>query len=360
MTNKLKILITGACGVTSRSVVRSLRMSTVFKDTSEFIGTDVCNNWHGIFEGLYDKIHKVPYYHDKEYRNIMNSIIMENKIDAAIILPDQEVHYWSENPFNVKFLRIPPRFAWIAFSKRRLYETLKGSGIIPHFQIIERNSILQGTDSIGLSYPFWMRNCSDGTSCGNGSFCPNNCEEMKAWLTINPHINTFMVSSYLPGRNFGCFLLYNNGKLLKQGLAWRMDYLLKKTTVSGITGVACKGKLLNSPETVAVARQAVESIFHKTGEIPNGLMSVDLKEDDSGTPLVTEINIRHLGFSSIFASAGCNFSEYQLLCALGRENEISPELEKIFPANNIMLRDVDGLPIYLEKCEELEMGKSYS
>jgi carbamoyl-phosphate synthase large subunit len=359
MSEKMKILVTGACGVTSRSVVRSLKRSDIFKNQCEFIGTDVCCNLYGAFEGLYNKIYHVPWSNDEKYREIMASIIVQEKIDAAIIIPEPEVYYWSEHPFDVKFMRIPPKFAWIALSKRRLYETLYGTGLVPDFQIVDKIDILNNHNKVQLPYPFWVRDYSEGTTSGKGSFAPNNYEELKAWFTINPKIKTFMLSTYLSGRNLGCFLLYSNGKLLKQGVAERIDYLMGKVAVSGITGNTCKGKLLNYPKAISIARQAIETVFSQTGETLNGLMVTDIKEDASGTSFVTEINIRPVAFTSTFAAAGFNFAEYQLLCVLGREHELTPEIEKEFPPNNLMLRDVDGLPIYVENFKELEMGKFY-
>jgi carbamoyl-phosphate synthase large subunit len=91
----------------------------------------------------------------------------------------------------------------------------------------------------------------------------------------------------------------------------------------------------------------------------HGLVVVDLKENYSGKPLVTEINIRHIAFTSSFAAAGFNFSEFQLLCMLNRINEISPELVSRFPEDNIILRDVDGLPLYVEHFKELEVGQYF-
>ena len=42
------LLITGACGVTSRTIVRALRRSPYFRHT-RLIGTDVCDNPYGIY-----------------------------------------------------------------------------------------------------------------------------------------------------------------------------------------------------------------------------------------------------------------------------------------------------------------------
>lgn len=355
----IKILVTGACGVTSRSVVRSLNTSKLFKGKCEFIGTDVCYNEYGIYEGLYKKVYKVPYFNDANYRPLMERIIKENQIEYAILIPEPEVLYWSEHPFNVKFLRIPPKFCKKVLSKRSLYETLSEKSYIPKFQILPREEMLTSEKSIKLDYPLWIRDYSEGTTSGKGSLMATNYEDVKAWATINKGIPSFMLSEYLEGRNLACFTLFHNGKLLKYGVAQRIDYLMGKVAVSGITGNTCKGKLLNDKHVFDVAYDAVLSVASQTGESMNGLVVTDLKENAKGEPIVTEINIRHVAFTSTFANAGFNFSEYQLLCLMGRENEIADNLTMEFPDDNCMLRDVDGLPIYLNHYSQLADGNYY-
>ena len=83
---KIRILVTGACGVTSRSVVRSLNKSEIFAGKCNFIGTDVCYNEYGIYEGLYKRVYKVPYFNSEAYRPLMEKIIEENKIEYAILI----------------------------------------------------------------------------------------------------------------------------------------------------------------------------------------------------------------------------------------------------------------------------------
>lgn len=355
---KYRILVTGACGVTSRSVVRSLNKSEIFSGNCVFIGTDVCYNEYGIYEGLYDKVYKVPYFNDPSYRSIIQSIIDENNIEYAILIPEPEVLYWSENPFDIKFLRIPPRFAKKVLSKRSLYETLQEKNYIPQFQIISREDMTASESQIDLSYPLWIRDFSEGTTSGKGSLKAESYDDVKAWATINRGIDQFMLSEYLPGRNLACFTLFSNGKLLKYGVAQRIDYMMGKVAVSGITGNTSKGKLLNDRRVFDVAYDAVMSVIDKTGETMNGLVVTDLKENAAGNPVVTEINIRHVAFTSTFANAGFNFSEFQMMILSGMESEISPELTMSFPDDNIMLRDVDGVPIYLSHYSQLGVGES--
>lgn len=345
--------------MTSRSVVRSLQKSSLFSGQCEFIGTDVCYNEYGIYEGLYSKVYKVPYFSDPAYRPLMERIIADNAIEYAILIPEPEVLYWSEHPFEVKYLRIPPRFAKTVLSKRSLYDALAGKPYIPKYQILSRNDMMTRPESISLDYPMWIRDYAEGTTSGKGSLMATSYEELKAWAIINKGITSFMLSEYLPGRNLGCFKLFCNGTLLKYGVAERVDYLMGKVSVSGITGNTCKGRLLNYSRAFDVAYDAVMSVAQQTGEQMNGLVVTDLKEDAEGSPVVTEINIRHVAFTSTFANAGFNFAEFQLLCLMGREKEIPEGLTMTFPEDNCMLRDVDGLPIYREHYRALKVGESY-
>jgi len=204
----------------------------------------------------------------------------------------------------------------------------------------------------------WIRDFSEGSTSGKGSFKVDSYEELKAWCIINKNINQFMLSEYLPGRNLACFTLFDEGKLVKYGVAQRIDYLMGKVAVSGITGNTSKGKLLNYPGVLDICMDAIGSIVAKTKEKMNGLVVTDLREDANGKPRITEINIRHVAFTSTFANAGLNFAEYQMLILAERKNEIPDGLTAIFPEDNIMLRDVDGLPIFLEHYSVIKTGES--
>ena len=153
MKNKIKILVTGACGVTSRSVVRSIMISDLFKDKCEFIGTDICSLWYGVHEKLYKKVYRVPRYDDSKYREMINSIIANEKIDLAIIIPEPEVLYWSEHPFDVRFMKIPPKFSRIVLSKKNLYEELKETHLTPKYQIVKKDLILKDPNNVKLEFP---------------------------------------------------------------------------------------------------------------------------------------------------------------------------------------------------------------
>lgn len=353
---KTKVLITGACGVTSRSIVRSLKMSEYYKDRIECIGTDICALKYGLYEGLYSKIYKVPRYNDPMYRAYMGRIIDENNIDCAFIIPELEALEWSRNPFEVSFMRFPLSFSEIVISKSKLYSTLNGTGLIPRFCMFDRNKNNSGFNT-EIDYPVWIRDCEEGSTSGRGSFLARDDKQLKLWLDLNTQMRKIMVSEYLPGRNLACFLLFENGELLQYGVAERIQYIMSAVALSGITGNTSYGKLLNDEYVVERAKAAVIYLTGITGEIMNGLVVVDLKENENGEPYVTEINLRHVAFTSTFAKAGLNFSESQMFCMEGMSDRITVRGTIHFPDNNAMLRDVDGEPIFVENYKELDLGE---
>lgn len=355
-----RILVTGACGVTSRSVVRALQKSEIFRDRCVFIGTDICNLVYAPYEGLYKKVYYVPPFNDSSYTETMNRIIKENDIEYAIVIPEPEALFWSDHPFPCKFMRIPPKFGHEVLSKRKLYENLVGTGLTPNFQVVDKDALFADESNVKISYPLWIRDYSEGTTSGRGSFLADNYKHLKSWVEINDKVDTFMLAEYLPGRNLACFLSYDNGELLQYGVAERVQYVMSKVAISGVTGNTSFGRLLNDNKVFEIALAGVNKILEITGETMNGLVVVDLKEDENATPLITEINLRHVAFTSTFANAGLNFCETQMLCLTNQKDMIEIKGTKIFPENNAMLRDVDGLPIYLENFQMPNKGEAFN
>ncbi len=352
----MKILITGACAVSARSVLRSLKMSPIFKDC-EFIGWDMCNLLYGLYEGVFDRIYKVPAVSDPAYREVAQHILDDERPDAAIIVPEVEVLYWAKHPFDVPHIVPQAAFAELAISKERVFEALSPYGLVPQNAVLSADELLDPAFESPLGYPVWIRDGAPGTASAKGALKATCRDDIQAWVKLNAGIPKFQISEFLPGGNFGCFCLFKDGRLVKLAQAERIEYIMAKVAVSGITGNTSKGRLLNDSRIADTALKAIDIISKATGSVMNGLVVVDMKADADGNPKVTEINIRHVAFSSSFAMAGINISEAQLLLALGRDADVSPDVEKIFPEGNLILRDVDGSPIYIEAHHDIASGQ---
>ncbi len=355
----MKILITGACAVSARNVLRSLKMSELFKNAT-FIGCDMCSILYGAHSGDFDRLYRVPAVSSPKYREVMEGILAKEKPDAAMVIPEVEVLYWARHPFDVPHLIPDANFCEVAISKRKLFAVLKDTGLVPKSFNVKRSEVFSDDFVAPLPFPMWIRDASAGTASGKGSYMANNVSDLRAWIEINTGIDNFQVSEYCPGGNYGVLCLFENGELLKLAIAERIEYIMAKVAVSGITGNTSKGRFLNDESIKRNALKAIDIVCEATHSKMNGLVVVDMKADLNGDAKVTEINIRYVAYNCCLANAGFNLAEYHLLAILGRSSELTREIEMTFPKNNLFFRDVDGPPIYIPNYVPLKIGDCIS
>jgi hypothetical protein len=351
----LNILVTGACGVTPRAIARSLRASESFA-AARLVGADRGGNWYGFYEGLYERVYRVSQPGDPGYAELVADICEREEIDVAVIAPEAEVRFWSGRDFPVPTSLPSPGLVEIAISKGKLYEALRETGLVPRYRIASRDELLarSGLDLDGG--PVWLRDYSEASSSGIGAIQVTEPEEAYAWAYLNPEIPSYMVAEHLPGRNIACTLLFHEDVLLKAGCYERLEYFMGHLAVSGVTGNINRGRLINDERARSLAEQAVRFVAGLGGEQAHGLLTVDLREDRTGALKVTEMNVRHVAATSALAAGGANLAEAQVLATLGRLDEIG-EAVPHFPDDNVILRDIDGPPLWLTDYRELAVGE---
>lgn len=357
---KKNILVTGVGGPTPRSFVRAVKLfgGEAGKEF-DFIGVDCNPRCYGLYAmDLFSKTFIVPRADAKNYWEKINQVIEENEIEGAIILPEVEVLEWAKNSGNLKKkikLHLPDyNLAKKLINKHTLHLALKDSDYIPKFFQLNPEKYSNGeysysdlTKTVGEN--FWIR-ATEGSS-GLGSLKITSEESLKQWLSINPGVKEFIASEFLPGRNMACKLLYFNGRLIRTACAERVEYIMAKVAPSGITGNTSFGRLLNEPQLVEISVKAIEKIAAEQKAGLHGIFTVDYKEDADGNPKITEINIRHVAFTSSIAAGGANLP-MDTLKALFIENPDNMEvIHYKFNKNLIFLRDVDSYPIVMEENE---------
>jgi hypothetical protein len=351
----LNILVTGACGVTPRAIARSLRASSLFSEAT-LVGADRGGNWYGFYEGLYDRVYRVSEPSDPGYEELVARLCREEAIDVAIVSPEAEVLFWSGREFPVPTLLPPPGFVEVAISKAKLYDALRETGLVPRHHLVGRDDLLarRGIELDGG--PVWLRDHSEASSSGLGSIMVSEPGEAYAWAYLNPEISSYMVAEHLPGRNLACTLLFVEDKLLKAACYERLEYFMGHLAPSGVTGNINRGRLVNDERARKLAEQAVRFVGGLTGEPAHGLLTVDFREDRSGALKVTEINVRHVAATSALAQGGANLAEAQILATLRRLDEIGEPVPH-FPDDNVILRNIDGAPLWVTDYRELAVGE---
>jgi hypothetical protein len=348
-----KILVTGVGGPTPRSFVRAVKMfGGELARNFEFIGVDANPLAYGLYEReLFEKSFVVPKANEQAYWDTINQIVEENEIDGAIVLPEVEVLEWAKNSKNIKKsikVHLPDfKLANELVNKHHLHVHLQDTGFVPGFFRIDPQNFSYEEIRKAVGNSFWVRS-TEGSS-GLGSLKIDRKEMLHQWISINPLVKEFIATEYLPGRNMACKLLYFNNKLVRSACAERVHYIMAKVAPSGITGNTSFGRLLNEPKLVEISTEVLKQLSEKLETNLNGIFTVDFKEDQQGNPKITEINIRHVAFTSSLAAGGANLP---LNTLKGMFKDKPEEMETIhyrFNENLIFLRDVDGKPMVMKE-----------
>jgi len=350
------ILVTGVGGPTPRSFVRAIKLCKS-SSSFRFIGVDCNPLAYGLYDrSLFEDNYLVPKADDEEYWQVINGIVEKEDIQGAVILPEAEVLEWALNKSKLDrdvITHLPDyNLANLLVDKHKLHELLDGSVLIPRFRRVNPSNYNYQKLIEEIGNIFWIR--STKGSSGLGSLKIESEAALSEWISINKDVSEFIATEYLPGRNMACKMLYFNGQLKRTASAERVNYIMAKVAPSGITGNTSFGRLINEPELVRLSEQALERISSEIGAKLNGIFTVDFKEDPNGVPKITEINIRHVAFTSSIAAGGANIPLDTLQAMFAEEGgEHMKRIDYTYDEPMIFIRDVDSEPIVMRESELL-------
>ena len=348
----MNILINGVGGPTPRSIARSIKRYSKYKE-AKLYGTDINPLAYGLYEDdLYELTYVIPPAGKGGYWKSISNIIKKHDIDLAIVQPEHEVLEWTKyrdhgNELPCKTLLPNHKLSNLLVDKSEMTKVLTNTDLVPPSLDIDPNNVDYDEIKSVLGYPFWIR--ATAGSSGLGSLKVKDEDSLKNWITINPSVKKFIGSKFLPGRNLACKLLYHKGELLRSASGERVNYIMSKTAPSGITGNTAFGRLLNEPQLVEESKRAMDLMFEVSGCEPHGFFTADFKEDESGKPYLTEINVRMVAFNMSFAAGGANFTE-DIITLLSDPDSFEYSYKMYeFEPGTIFLRDVDTDPILMNE-----------
>lgn len=352
----MNILVFGVGGPTPLGIAKSLRLKTT-RDDLRLVGVDGDPFAPGLYNrDLFDGSCLNRFTRDPDYWTVVEAIIDREEIDAAFVVPETEVLEWAkrqkEGDLPCKALIPDHEVALSLYDKLRCYELLQKTSLVPESISIDRNTPAAEIGA-ALNYPYWVRKGSGAGAIG--AFKVTRPEDLENWLNINPRIDDFIASEFLPGRNYACKVLYIDGALSRGACGERIDYLLASAAPSGISGMCARGRLINDSSLIVKSDLAVRKIFDHHGKVPHGMFTVDFKEDKNGEAKLTEINIRHVSFTFAFALGGANFAFDTL--ELLREGELEDKAYKeyTFEGEPYFIRGVDS-EIFVIADDDLVRG----
>lgn len=338
-----RILITGCGGYAAIGFIRCLRKAN---EKFYLVGTD--SNSNSVFFKLTDKVYLVPAADHPGYIDSINKVIKKEKIDFVWAQPPQEVRVISDNREKLLSTVFLPSKETIAVyeSKIETAGRLKEKNIaIPQSLLVEKKKDLQNAFRL-FGKKIWLRAVIGAG--GKGAFLADDIDEAIFWIKYNNGWGNFSAAEYLPGKGFGCDMLFYNGRLIFSQVKERISYFMAKVNIAGITGTTGVLKTVNDKKINDFCELAVRAIAPK----PHGVFDVDLKCDSKGKPRVTEINIGRFLSSSLSLFYKTGFLAPYYVVKLALEGKLPVKIRKINPIKKdiIISRQLDVEPeMYLEK-----------
>lgn len=170
-------------------------------------------------------------------------------------------------------------------------------------------------------------------------------EQARSWIRYwkemrGVPVTAFVLSEYLPGRDFGCQSVWKDGRLVLIKTYERLSYIGMGSQPAQVSSVAALAKTVVESKVVDTCVRAIKLLDAKV----SGIFSVDLKEDARGIPCITEIGVgRFSSATNIFDLVGKhNMAKTFVQLARGAPVKIEDSYDAVL--DWYMLRDLDGPP----------------
>lgn len=341
---EIRILVTGAGGAPGANFIDSLRL--VKEKKFYIVGSDI-NRYHLELCNQTDKNYvSLPADHP-EYLKLMNEIVEREKIQLIHCQPEQEVAFWSENSAKTKAKTLFPsqKTLEIMNNKDRLNALCLELGInVPIAYKLSNRDSLKKSLAILLKddTKVWLRATRGAGS--RASLPVSNFKQADGWIDYwatqkGLTYRDFMVSEFLPGKEFAFQSIWHKGELITSMARERVEYLFGNLFPSGQSSSPSVAKTVHRDDVNQIATRAIKAADPKA----TGIFCADIKENRLGEPCLMEINAgRFFTTNNNFSHAGLNMPYYYVLMALGKRDEIPklPQYNSI-PAGWYWIRSMD-------------------
>lgn len=313
-----RLLITGAGGSAATNVIDSLRIAQA---DLTVIACDSSSYMLSLSKG--DERYLLPHASEEIYLDALTARIMESEPDVLLAQPDQEVTIIANNTSTLSTGLFFPDKESIAIcaDKSLLNGVLENAQIpIPKSIQLASKSSESDLDTFLKTYgKSWVRARRGAGS--RASLPVSTAKQAIAWISWwneekALRVEDFMVSEFLPGREYAFQAVYQNGRLIAGEARERVEYLFGFMTPSGQSSSPSVAKSTRRKDIYDIGISAIEAV----SQVPHGVYGVDIKENRDGTPCVTEINAgRFYTTSHFFARAGVNMPDLAFRASKGED-----------------------------------------
>ncbi|MDQ5820802.1 MAG: ATP-grasp domain-containing protein [Actinomycetota bacterium] len=257
-------------------------------------------------------------------------MIAAERIDFVHAQPDGEVAFLARHRDDVDAATFLPRTETVDLcqDKARFADAIRAAGLpSPEFFHVESEDDLREETAriLGGHAKAWVRAVRGAGA--RASLPVTTPEQAVSWMrywveTRGLEPRDFMVTQFLPGREFAFQSLWQEGRLVTSQARERVEYLFGSLVPSGQTSTPSVARTVRRDDVNELAIAAI----HALDPNATGIFCADLKEDERGVPLLTEINAgRFFTTSNFFAVAGLNMPYEYVRLGLGETAGELPE-----------------------------------
>lgn len=298
---KLNILVLGSGGNASRNYVSSLNFNNQL--INKVIGIDISEN--AIDFSNADNTYILKDGDKNKKIEFINSIIKKESIDFIHAQPDKEVKFLSENSKHLECKSlIYNKDALSVYQDKeksnniwsKLFNTMKTFNYV---DIKNNNSLL--SQLLQASGKAWIRKSKGAGS--TGALPITSFEDAENWVNYwvknkNAYENEFIVSEFLPGKEYAVQIMFWNGELIHLQARERVEYFFANQMISGQSSTPSISRTVVDDSLENIAIKSILAIEDK----PHGIYCVDLKKNSAKEIIPMEINYGRFFTTSYFFS----------------------------------------------------------
>jgi hypothetical protein len=337
-----RLLISGAGTPASNNLIRSLRAG------DPFLRIAGCHSDRFVLRrSEADQRYLVPLSSHAAFGDALRWTIEVEKIDLLIPTSDADVRALSRLRRRIPCRLFLPRHATIEVcqDKYELSILLRKGGIPAPltYPVTDLGRIGGLFRRLPSRSRVW---CRMRTGSGSmGAIPVTRPEQARSWIRHwqamrHVPVESFTLSEYLPGRDFGCQSLWKDGTLIMIKTYERLSYLGMGGNPGQVSSVATLAKTVREPRVVDICVRAMRALDPRA----SGVFSVDLKENSDGVPCITDVNVgRFSSATAVYDLTGKhNMAITYVHLALGERVGLQDEYD--VAEDYYVLRDVDMPP----------------
>ena len=283
-----------------------------------------------------DARYLLPPADDPAYLDELNAVVDAEDAELVHPQPEQEVLVLAQERERVRAATFLPRLETVEIcqDKAAFAARMAEAGLpTPRFARAEDEESLREATAAILEQrgQAWVRAVRGAGA--KASLPVSTSEQGAAWARywIERRGLTwadFMVSEFLPGREFAFQSVWRDGELVTSAARERLEYVFGHLMPSGQSSSPSVARTVHNEDVNKLASDAVLTVDDRA----TGVFCVDLKEDENGRPLVTEINAgRFFTTSNFLAEAGANMPYAYVQLALGESPNGLPRFDAVEP-----------------------------